>query len=259
MRPAAGWCAAAAALALAGPFVAAPPAGAQAPLSIVSVRYVDPTMRYTHGVLGDAVEHDTLEATLSDGRRTGVRWAGDMVFEDTAPRLADVDGDGAPEVVAVESDARQGARLAIYGLSDDGTLALMVATPFIGTRHRWLAPVGAADLDGDGAVEIAYVDRPHLDRVLRIWRMEASPGARPGRGTYALVPVARMPGVTNHRIGDATILGGIRACPGRRPEMIVATPDWSRMVAVTMKDGILTARDAGPGGARRAKAVMADC
>jgi hypothetical protein len=47
---------------------------------------------------------------------------------------------------------------------------LLAATPHIGSANRWLAPIGAADLDGDGRVEIAYVDRPHLARTLRIWR-----------------------------------------------------------------------------------------
>jgi hypothetical protein len=71
----------------------------------------------------------------------------------------------------------------------------------IGQRNRWLAPIGAADLDGDGRVEIAYVDRPHLARTLRVWR------SRPG-GT--LTEIATATGLTNHRIGEAFITGGIR-------------------------------------------------
>ena len=42
------------------------------------------------------------------------------------------------------------------------------ATPFIGTPRRWLAPVGVADLDGDGRAEIAYVETPHRDKVLML-------------------------------------------------------------------------------------------
>ena len=53
------------------------------------------------------------------------------VFEDTEPRLADVDGDGDPEVIVVESDMREGARLAIY--DTDG---LVSVNEFIGRSNR---------------------------------------------------------------------------------------------------------------------------
>ncbi|EKE44385.1 hypothetical protein OCGS_1223 [Oceaniovalibus guishaninsula JLT2003] len=206
------------------------PAGAD----IADARYAGPTDRYPHDVLGGLPRHDTLTVTTAGGRRLSARRPDAIVFEDTAPRLADLDGDGAAEVVVVESHRDLGSRLAIWGLRD-GQLTQLGATPFIGRRFRWLAPVGAADLDGDGTVELAYVDRPHLARTLRVWRW------RDG----ALVPVAALPGVTNHRVGDRTILGGIRTC-GASPQMIVASADWSRLLAVTLTDGALTARDIGP-------------
>lgn len=53
------------------------------------------------------------------------------VFEDTAPRLLDVDADGSPEVVVVQSNARLGVKLAIY----DET-GLVVVTPNIGRSNR---------------------------------------------------------------------------------------------------------------------------
>ncbi len=207
--------------------------------TVVAARYDGPTNRYPHGVLGDAVEHDTLTVTLSDGRRLAVRRPDPLVFEDTAPRLADLDGDGAPEVVVVESHKDRGARLAVYGL-DGGTLALRTATPFIGTRFRWLAPAAIADLDGDGRIEIAYVDRPHLARILRVVRYDpAGPD---------LTEVASAEGHTNHRIGDREILGGLRACPGAPPEVVTASPDWSRLQATRLEGGRLVSRDLGPNG-----------
>lgn len=111
----------------------------------------------------------------------------------------------------------------------------MAETPPIGRRHRWLAVVGAADLDGDGAVEIAYIDRPHLARTLRVWRY------REGR----LEQVAELDGLTNHRIGERDIAGGIRHCGGA-PEMIVADANWERLIAVTLTGGALNRRDIGP-------------
>ena len=194
--------------------------GGAAAQEITAARYTDPTTRYAHGVLGDAIEHAGLEVSLSNGASAKAFWPDKIVFEDTEPRLADVDGDGAPEVIVVESHERLGARLSVYGLAE-GELKLIAANDFIGRSNRWLAVVGAADLDGDGAVEIAYVDRPHLAKTLLIWRY--SPGS--------LALVGSLPGVTNHRIGERDIAGGIRDC-GAGPEMLVADASWQRVLAV---------------------------
>ena len=182
-------------------------------------------------MLGDAVEHAGLEFALTDGTARKVLWEASSVFEDTEPRLVDVDGDGAPEVIAVESHEREGARLTIWGL-EASQPRLIAATPFIGARFRWLAVVGAADLDGDGAVEIAYVDRPHLAKVLRDLALRAA-GDAAGE-------VATMRGVTNHRVGETDIAGGVRDC-GAGPEIVVAAADWSEMLAVRL-DGALSVR-----------------
>lgn len=230
--------------------IAAGAAGAEeARDRVVAAHYAEPTARYPHGALGDEIEWGAMIletrgcATCepaSNSRRV-IRLPPERVFEDTAPRLADVNGDGAPEAIVVESDDRLGARLAVY---DAG--GLVAATPFIGRRFRWLAPVGAADLDDDGRVEIAYVDRPHLARTLRVWRLEDG----------ALVELAALGGVTNHRFGAPRIEGGIRRCGGV-PEMIVADPGWTRLLAVRFDGAGLSSRDIGafgPGAVGRAMA-----
>ncbi|PJE37733.1 hypothetical protein CVM52_05700 [Pseudooceanicola lipolyticus] len=192
-----------------------------------AAEYGDPTGRYDHGVLGDALEWGSL--TLRTGaQRSRITLPPSRVFEDTAPRIVQIAPDRRAALV-VESDVEQGARLALY--DRDGLIA---ATPFIGQRHRWLSPLGAADLDGDGFVEIAYIDRPHLARVLRIWRF------RDG----ALHPVANRAGLTNHRIGQEFISGGIRAC-GARPEIVSVNADWSRVMLSRLVDGRIETRGAG--------------
>ncbi len=185
---------------------------------VTAARYEDPTDRYAHGVLGDAIEHGTLVMEIQGGRQLRLVLPDRKVFEDTEPRLFDVDGDGDREVIVVESDNTRGARLSVYGPE-----GLVAATAHIGQAFRWLAPVGigAADLDGDGAVEIAFVDRPHLAKTLRVFR-------------YAdgqLSELASLPGVTNHRIGERDIAGGIRDC-GNGPEMIVADAAWREVLSV---------------------------
>lgn len=206
---------------------------------VLSVRYAEPTTRYSHGVLGDTIEYGALEirvegkSPLSEPlsldldygpsiHTVSVRLPSDRVFEDLAPRLADVDLDGSPEIIVVETQKDTGAQLAIYNALGHK----ITATPHIGTRFRWLAPIGAADLDGDGHVEIAYIDRPHLAKILRIWRFRNG----------GLQEIAALPGLTNHRIGEDFITGGIRDC-GSGPELIVASADWRNVVSVSHTDG----------------------
>ncbi len=195
---------------------------------VVSAKFTDPTSRYTHGILGDEIEYGAMlvryegvsgrslskDAVLRRGAVT-IRLPLDHVFEDIAPRLVDVDGDGDREIIVVETDVAKGAQLAIY--DETGKIA---ETPHIGHTHRWLAPIGAADLDGDGNIEIAYIDRPHLARLLKIWRYKDG----------KLTLVAEQGGLTNHQIGQTYISGGIRDC-GAGPQMITANADWSQIIA----------------------------
>lgn len=187
-----------------------------------------PTTRYDHGILGDAVEWGALRFRAG-GQTFEITLTDDHVFEDWQPRLWDVTGDGQPEIVVIETDMARGAALAVYGLA--GKIA---ETPHIGQTHRWLAPVGALDLDGDGLIEVAYVDRPHLAKQLTVWRFVDG----------GLVPVATSPGLTNHRIGETDIAGGIREC-GQGPEMITASSDWTRIELTVLQNGELVSSDIG--------------
>lgn len=207
--------------------------------TIVGAKYGEPTDRYDHGILGDAVEWGALVLTVAPctgctgnvgrGRRhVTIRLPQNRVFEDVEPRIIDA-GQGRIVVMVVETDLSLGARLALY---DTG--GLISATPFIGRTHRWLAPIGAGDFDGDGFVEIAYIDRPHLAKMLRIWRIEYG----------KLIHVSDTGGFTNHRIGDRTIAGGLRDC-GTGLEMIVADARWRRIMAVTFDGKTTRARAVG--------------
>jgi hypothetical protein len=177
--------------------------------------------------------------TLSNAKTVTITLPQSDVFEDTAPRLLDVDGDGSPEVVVVQSNARLGAKLGIY----DET-GLVAATPNIGRSNRWLA----ADLDGDGLIELAYIDRPHLAKTLMIWQFESG----------ELRFVSDLAGYTNHRIGERDIAGGIRTCKGV-PEMIVARADWSEMAAITFDGKDFVAKTIGQDTSRPAFATAMTC
>ena len=226
--------------------------GTAAQSQIVDARYTEPTSRYPHAVLGDGIEHAGLEVTLSDGRRLTAVWPDTIVFEDTEPRVIDLDGDGSAEVITVESHENRGARLAVWGLTEEGTLDALGRTPFIGTRFRWLAPVGAADMTGDGKLEIAYVDRPHLAKTLRVWSYDPDGGANEN-----MTLLGDFVGVTNHRIGERDIAGGIRKC-GAGPEMIVANANWTQLLSVKF-DGTFATTQIGTDTSRAAFATAMDC
>lgn len=210
--------------------------------TIVSADYAAPTDRYAHGILGDAIEWGALVIATDTEVRT-FTLPDNRVFEDLAPRLVDLDLDGTPEVLVVETLASEGAQLAIY--DETGKVA---STPHIGQTNRWLAPVGAADLDGDGMVEIAYIDRPHLAKTLRVWRFTGG----------VLVPVADLPGLTNHRIGERDIGGGLRDC-GTGPEMITANADWTKVMATVLSQDQLRTREIGAHVDRSSFALALDC
>ena len=107
----------------------------------------------------------------------------------------------------------------------------------------------AAGEDGDGAMEIAYVDRPHLARLIRVWRFAG--------GTLELV--GELPGYTNHAIGESDIAGGIRDC-GQGPELIVADAGWRDIYAITMKAaGEFAATRIGPHQGRGSFAAALAC
>ena len=195
------------------------PLRADAGDEITSARFLGETTLYPHEVLGDKVEFTTLRIVTERGA-VDYNVAPDHVFEDLEPRLWNIDAQPGPEVVTVLSSVTQGASLAVFNA--DGLLA---RTPFIGRKNRWLAPIAAVDLDGDGTVEIAYIDRPHLAKTLRVWRLNGG----------QLVEVASAQGLTNHRIGDAFIQSGWRDC-GKGPELVTVDADWQHIVA-TRFDG----------------------
>lgn len=201
-----------------------------------------PSDAYDHRILGRDREPDQLHVQFPPGSShcgLTVEAGPGHVFEDLAPRLADLDGDGENEVVVVRTDVKRGAQLAVYGTAGEA-FGLIAATAPIGAPHRWLAPAGIADFDGDGQVEIAYVDRPHVLGELVFLRLEGG----------KLRELARLGGVSNHRIGDGVISGGTRDC-GTGPELVLASKDWQRLVLVRWAGGPV----AGDGGAFSVQAM----
>lgn len=153
--------------------------------------YRKPTDRYGHGVLGDAIEAGGLALRLKGGRVERLTLTTQAVYEDRAPRIVDIDGDGVDEILAVKSYTKAGAALAVIETSDRGLRQAAESEP-IGQPFRWLNPVGVGDFDGDGRREIAAVVTPHLGVTLKLYEWK---GER-------LEPKHEAAGFSNHAIGS---------------------------------------------------------
>ena len=194
--------------------------------------YDGATRRYAHGVLGDAIEASILYVKY-DSTVTSTELDQDHVFEDIAPRLAYLTNPDQADVITIRSHKDKGAQIAVYALKDN-ELQLVASTPYIGTSNRWLAPVGVADFNNDGYMDIAFVDRPHLAKTLRVWSYKDG----------QLQQIAEASGFSNHRIGEDFISGGIRHCNGHT-QMVTADAGWRRILVTSLIDDQLVREDGG--------------
>jgi FG-GAP-like repeat len=179
-----------------------------------------PTARYPHASMGSVVHAGSLFALSRDGQLFKLDLPKQRVFEDLEPRITDLDGDRKDEIIVIEADADRGAALVSYGLrTKAGKMQLqeLARSSYLGLPFRWLSPVGFADFDGDGQLDIASVTTPHIGGVLTLYRYA------PPR----IEPFAKAMDVSNHQMGDPNLqMHAILNLPGQRPTVIV--PDMSR-------------------------------
>lgn len=182
-----------------------------------------PTLRYPHRALGSPAHAASVHALVRS--RSGVWQAAELrlplhrVYEDRVPRIVDIDRDGSEEIVLVEADALRGASLVVLGIDHTAHGPVLVErarSAFAGTPFRWLNPVGVADFDADGQLDLALVLTPHIGGALQLLHY------RPP----ALVPYARALDVSNHRMGAVEQdLAVIVQAAGQRPTVVV--PDMT--------------------------------
>ena len=203
-------------------------------MGIATAWYDGGTGRYRHGVLGDEIEPSILRVTSNAGCTYSVELGRTHVFEDVQTRLANIDQQPGDEVITIRSHQNYGAQIAIYQLTNSG-LELFAETPYIGTANRWLAPIGIADFNNDSDMDIAYVDRPHLAKILRVWTYRGG----------ELQELVNKKGYSNHRIGEDFISGGIKTCEDKTI-MITADARWQRILATSLENIELVTTDIGP-------------
>jgi hypothetical protein len=159
----------------------------------------DPTTRYDHAVLGDAIEAGGFVVEI-DGSPLRLHLGADAVFEDRRVRLVEITGGGRPQALVVKAYQNAGAALALYRINGDG-IDLIAESPAIGVRHRWLNPVGVGRFLGGDTPMIAAVITPHLAGSLRLYQLAGS----------RLEEVSRIDGFTNHIIGSRDLDLGFTA------------------------------------------------
>jgi hypothetical protein len=199
---------------------------------LVSAAYADPVERYGHFALGRPHEYARLDARTDRGHQLSFELPADEVFEDLEPRLVQLRPDEPPTLLTIVSQRRQGARLVLFGLSQ-GRLGIAAGSRPIGLPHRWLNPVGVADLDGDGTAEIAAVTTPHVGGVLRVYRQQGS----------RLVELASLDGVSNHVYGSAESALSKPSLVNGQWRLLVPDQSRQRLLALVWRDGGLVEID----------------
>jgi hypothetical protein len=126
--------------------------------------YTNPTDRYPHGVLGDAIEAGsvTLINTLPAPVISMTIPFAPQVAEGIAPIWVDLDSDGAREIIVTLSDDTQGAQIVIY--AENGTR--MAASTPIGRGFRWRHLLAAAPFAPNGEIELVDVVTPHIGGIV---------------------------------------------------------------------------------------------
>lgn len=176
------------------------------------------TDRYVHAVLGDAAEAASLTILDIDGATatvaTQIMLPGDDVFEGIAPLWADVDGDGADDLVTTVSNGVMGAQLRVYRA--DGSV--LANGPPIGQGNRWRHQLAVGAFGPGGETEIVAVRTPHIGGIVEFYRLNGA----------SLEIVATLTRYSSHPLGsrnlDMAVAGDFNG--DDQPEIVV--PDQAR-------------------------------
>lgn len=186
--------------------------------------YGNRTDRYRHGALGDNIEGSSLLVVDAATERVAVEVDLDppTVFEGLSPLVADIDGDGAVELVTTVADSTDGARIRVY--DTDGTELATGPVYGPGWRHQ----LCVAPFAPDGATELGVVRKPHVDRTVEFYRVTGD----------ELEVTATEQGYASHTYASRNLDGGLAADldADGSVELLVPTTDRNTLTAVRRVD-----------------------
>lgn len=197
----------------------------------VTVRYILPTTRYPHGILGDNIEGGGLHVKVKNEIYQFVLDPS-LVFEDIVPRLYDIDGDGQLEFICIVSNTTKGAGIVVFKIVDK-KLIVIAESDFIGTPNRWLNIAAINDLDNDGRVEIAWVQTPHIGGTLKIANIE----------NKKIEVKSEISGVSNHKIGSRNLCLSVIESKGMSKTLWLPTNDYSYVWGFVFANGKISKMD----------------
>ena len=152
----------------------------------------DPTLRYEHGVLGDAVEANSMTSIRPRGdagfESGSIAPASGGVFEQIAPFWFEIPGMDGELLAVTESTTEVATRVSVY--SPDGKLA--AAGPFIGEPFKWRHLIAAGPFGPNGEMELVDTLTPHIGGTIEFYK--------PNFDNGSLDIVATRTGYTSHRI-----------------------------------------------------------
>lgn len=180
-----------------------------------------PTPRYAHGVLGDATEAAAVSLIDPGGGGTVViPIPAPDVIEGISTIWADLDEDGARELIVTLSNESDGARVAAF--TEAG--APLAAGPPIGQGYRWRHQLAVAPFGPAGEVELAVIKTPHIGGIVELYR----------RAGDALEIVATRGTYRTHSIGSRNLDLALAADldGDGRTELLVPNQEQSSLAAV---------------------------
>lgn len=197
--------------------------------SIRLVALTDPTDRYPHAVLGDALEAGGVAIFDQCGALVStIDVPAPDVIEEVAPLLGDIDGDGGDDIVVTISNASVGARLAAFSL--DGQL--LGETEPIGRGNRWRNQLAVAATGPGGEVEVIDVRTPHIGGRVQFFRLidgrlDQVAASSDDFTTHAIRSRNLDMGIVSDVDNDAAL------------ETLVLTADRTRLIAMSrIEDGV---------------------
>lgn len=198
-----------------------------APDSSVIALYTDPVTRYTHGILGDAIEAGRL-VVIQDQQVFDWLLLETYVFEDIRPRLVDIDGDGQLEVVTIRTQVSNGAGIAVYKVNGN-VLSEIAFVEAIGRSSRWLNIAMLDDWDNDQVVELAWIETPHIGGTLKVAKYQ------PGK----IDPLDALGLYSNHAIGDRNLCLSVLLDQNGQKVLYVPTQNRNKIVGFTLESNQL--------------------